>query len=223
MIKKFESYLRINKIISILREVDEAKLLNVVQALYAGGIRILEIAFCQQDPASFINISKQIYMLNKLYANRMLFGIGTVLSVEQVNIAADVGASFIVSPNTNIDVIKQTKEKNIVSIPGAMTPSEILIAHDCGADYVKVFPAATLGVAYVKAIRSPIRHVPLIAVGGIDETNAGEFIRAGACAVGVGGTLVNKMIMDQDKYKELEEAAKALSQITNSMQNVKAG
>lgn len=88
MIKKFESYLRINKIISILREVDEAKLLNVVQALYAGGIRILEIAFCQQDPASFINISKQIYMLNKLYANRMHF-CWTVLSVETGNIAAD--------------------------------------------------------------------------------------------------------------------------------------
>lgn len=95
----------------------------------------------------------------------------------------------------------------MISIPGAMTPSEVMTAYHSGADYVKIFPAADLGTSYVKAIRGPISHIPMMAVGGIDSSNAADFLKAGICALGVGGTLVDKKAIDAGDYEKLTTIA----------------
>ena len=105
----------------------------------------------------------------------MYIGAGTVMTAEQVQAAKGAGASFIISPNVSRAVIEKTVALDMVSMPGAMTPTEIADAHDYGADLVKVFPASILGAAYVKAVRAPLEHIPLIAVGGIDSGNVAEF------------------------------------------------
>ena len=106
-------------------------------------------------------------------------------------------------------MIRKTKELGLISIPGAMTPSEILTAHEAGADFVKLFPASDLGISYLKAIRAPISHVKLLATGGINEGNAKAFLDAGACGLGIGGNLAKKIWIDAGEFDKLTEAAKA--------------
>ena len=138
----------------------------------------------------------------------MIFGAGTVTTLEMLELAKSAGAQFIVSPDTNEEVIKATVKNGMVSMPGAMTPTEILTAYRYGADFVKVFPTSNLGAAYIKAIRGPINHVRLLAVGGVNEKNIGEFIKAGACGAGVGGNLVNKEWIKAGKFDEITALSK---------------
>ena len=140
----------------------------------------------------------------------MFVGAGTVTTLKLVALTAEAGGRFIISPNTNVDVIRETKSRGLVSIPGAMTPSEILAAHDAGADFVKLFPASELGTGYLKAIRAPISHVGLIATGGISEANARAFLDAGSVGLGVGGSLANKKAIENEEYEKLTQAAEAL-------------
>ena len=122
----------------------------------------------------------------------MLVGAGTVLTEEQLLLARDGGAKYIITPNTNPALIRKVKELGLISMPGAMTPSEAVAAWENGADIVKIFPAGTLGPDYIKAIRAPLSQIPLMAVGGVNEKNCASFLAAGCCGIGVGGGLVNK-------------------------------
>ena len=138
----------------------------------------------------------------------MAFGAGTVTSLEMLELAKNAGAQFVVSPDTNEEVIKATVTSGMVSMPGALTPTEILNAHRYGADFVKVFPTSSLGASYIKAIRGPINHVRLLAVGGVNEKNIGEFIRAGVNGAGVGGNLVNKEWIARGEFDKITALAK---------------
>jgi len=199
-----------HKIIAIVRGVESAKCMKVADALYEGGIRLMEITYNQSAPESWEATAGAIADIAKKYEGRMVTGAGTVTKTELVELTANAGGRYIISPNTNVDVIRRTKELGLISIPGAMTPSEILMAHDAGADFVKLFPASNLGISYMKAIRAPISHVKLLATGGIGEKNAKEFLDAGAVGLGVGGSLANKKVIEAGEFEKLTEAAKAM-------------
>lgn len=195
------------KIIAIVRGVYDADCLKLAQALYDGGIRMLEVTFDQKHPEHWFRTAGTIGTLIGALGEKMLFGAGTVTTVEQVQLAKNAGASFIVSPDSNEAVIRETVAAGMVSMPGALSPSEILFAHRCGADFVKVFPAGNLGASYIKAVAAPVNHIRLLAVGGINEKNAGNFLNAGAVGIGVGGNLVNKSWITEGKFDRISDLA----------------
>jgi 2-dehydro-3-deoxyphosphogluconate aldolase/(4S)-4-hydroxy-2-oxoglutarate aldolase len=140
----------------------------------------------------------------------MAVGAGTVLTVEQVDLAIEGGAEFIVSPDTDEEVIRYTIKRGLVSLPGAMTPTEAKKAHFAGADFVKLFPCVGEGCAMLKAFRAPLSHIKFLAVGGVNEKNARDFMNAGAVGLGIGGNLVNKGWIDAGEFDKITEAAAAI-------------
>ena len=179
------------RIIAIARGIPGDQIGELARALMEGGITMLEVTFDQTRPESWQDTCRAIARLDREFSGRLLPGAGTVLTREQVALARDAGAKYIISPDANEAVIRETKRLGLASFPGAMTPTEIAAAWRWGADAVKVFPAGKLGPDYIRAIRAPLRQIPLLAVGGVSEKNAGEFIRAGCLGVGVGGLLVD--------------------------------
>ncbi len=198
------------KVIAIVRGVNPDACMKVADALYAGGIRLMEVTFNQKDPSTFKDTAEAISRISKAYEGRMLVGAGTVTTPELVEIAVAAGSKYIISPDTNPAVIQKTRELGVVSMPGALTPSEVLIAHNAGADFVKLFPIGNLGTGYVKAICAPISHVKLLGVGGVNENNAADFIKAGVVGVGVGGNLANKAWIEAGEFDKITETAKKL-------------
>ena len=198
------------KIIAIVRGVGPEQCMKVADALYAGGIRLMEITYNQKDPASFQATADAISAITKAYEGRMFVGAGTVTTTELVELTAKAGGKFIISPDTNPDVIRRTRELDMVSMPGALTPTEIMTAHRAGADYVKLFPAGDLGPNYVKAVRAPISHVKMTAVGGINEKNMADFLKAGVCGFGIGGNLANKAWIEAGEFDKITETARAM-------------
>jgi 2-dehydro-3-deoxyphosphogluconate aldolase/(4S)-4-hydroxy-2-oxoglutarate aldolase len=127
--------------------------------------------------------------LSDVMADKMLIGMGTVLNAESAKKAINEGAKFIISPNLNIETIQATKQMGAISIPGAYTATEIVKAHENGGDIIKVFPAS--GVDYIKNIRGPLDHIPLMPTGGVTLNNVSDYFKVGAVAVGIGSDLVN--------------------------------
>lgn len=195
------------KIVAIVRGVYGQDCINLAKALYAGGIELLEVTFDQSRPEALVRTSETIRRLVEELGDKMAFGAGTVTSLEMLELAKEAGAQFIVSPDTNEDVIKATVAAGLVSMPGAMSPTEIVTAHRYGADFVKVFPTSNLGASYIKAIRGPINHIRLLAVGGVNEKNIGEFIKAGVNGAGVGGNLVNKEWIKNGEFDKITALA----------------
>ena len=203
VIRKIEE----EKIIAIARGVNAENCLKTAKALYEGGVRLIEVTFNQKDKDSFAETAKAINLMNKELKGKVLVGAGTVTSKELVEIAYQAGAKYIISPDTNVEVIKRTKEFGMISMPGALTPSEVLTAYNAGADFVKLFPIGCFSPAYVKALRAPINHVPLLAVGGVNEKNIKEYFEAGCVGAGIGGNLAKKEWIESGEYDKLTEAA----------------
>ena len=204
------------KIIAIVRGAEPEQCEAVAKALYAGGIRLMEITYDQKRPESWQATAEAIGALVGEYAGRMFVGAGTVTCTELVELTAKAGGAFIISPDTDVEVIRKTRELGLVSMPGALTPSEIKIAHNAGADFVKLFPAGSLGSGYLKAVKAPLSHIRLMAVGGVNEENAAEFLKAGAAGLGVGGNLAKKAWIEAGEYHKLTAAAKALVEAVKS-------
>lgn len=198
------------RIIAIVRGADEEVILPLGEALTAGGITLMEITFNQAKPESFEATLRGIAGVRERFGDRLLAGAGTVLSESQADMAWEAGALYIVSPNTDPVVIRHTRDLGLVSLPGALSPSECLTAHEAGADFVKLFPAAELGTGYLKALRAPLSHLRFLAVGGIDEGNAAAFIGAGAAGLGIGGNLVNKEWMAAGQWDKITDLARRL-------------
>lgn len=196
-----------NRMIAIVRSLGSGPMETLAEALYAGGVRLMEVTFAQAKPETWKDTAESIRRIGDRFAGRMLAGAGTVLTEEQLHMAADAGALYIISPNTDERIIRETKRLGLVSLPGALTPTEIMAARNAGADAVKVFPAGNLGPAYIRAIRAPLSHVPLLAVGGVNEQNCAEFIRAGCAGVGVGGNLVNKQWIADGEFAKITALA----------------
>ena len=203
IIKKIEE----KKIIVIVRGVEKNKLIPLAEAMYKGGIRFWEITYSADKKVSDEETAENIKMLSEHFGGRMYIGAGTVLTEEQVALTKKAGGQFIISPDTVPEVIRKTKELGMISIPGAVTPSEITTAVKSGADFVKLFPANNLGAAYIKAITAPLCNVKLLAVGGIDENNMPEYLKAGVCGFGIGGNIVKKQLIDAGDFAAIEKLA----------------
>lgn len=210
MLSHHEALMQIKaaKLVAILRHVPADKLDGVVEALIAGGVRVLEFTFDHDSAECVKENAEKIRHTAEKYGDRVLVGCGTALTVQEVEAACDAGACLVISPNVDYGVIRRTRQLGMVSMPGALTPTEILTAHQNGADFVKVFPAGCLGAGYIKAIRGPINHVPLLAVGGVSEKNAGEFMKAGCAGIGAGGNLVNKQWIEAGEFDKITALAK---------------
>ena len=196
------------KIIAIIRGADEQQALAAAKALYAGGITLVEVTFNQKAPETFVHTANAIRAIRDQMGDQMLVGAGTVTSTELVRMAADAGASYIISPDTDEAVIHETKRLGLVSIPGAYTPTEAKQAYNAGADFVKLFPCVGDAPAYIKALCGPLSHIPFLAVGGVNADNAADFLKAGAVGIGVGSSLVNKKWLDNGQYINITEEAK---------------
>lgn len=166
------------------RSLDEGHAL--VDAMLAGGVTVVEVTMTVPNAVDLLR------KLKKIYGNTILLGSGTVTDAAQASATIDAGAEFVVSPSLHPEVIAKTKELGKVSIPGALTPTEVISAWRAGADYVKVFPCSAMGGAsYLKALRAPFPDLKLIPTGGVTLQSAADFIKAGAVALGVGSDLVN--------------------------------
>ena len=204
-----------HKLIAIVRGVESEKCIKIAQALYDGGFRLMEITYDQKHPENWEETARAIGAVANAFAGRMYVGAGTVTCTELVELTHKHGGQFIISPDVNEDVIRRTRELGMVSMPGALTPTEVMVAHRAGANFVKLFPAGNLGTGYVKAVKAPISHVDLLVVGGIDEKNVASFLAVGAAGAGIGGNLVNKAWVEAGEYEKITEVAKALVAAVN--------
>ena len=196
------------KIISIVRGVEPDKMVRIAEALYEGGVTLIEVTFNQKNPASWQETADSIAAIKAAMGDKMFVGAGTVTSVELVDMAANAGAGYIISPDTDPDVIARTRELGLVSLPGAYTPTEAKQAHNAGADFVKLFPCVGDAPAYLKALCAPLSHIKFLAVGGVTADNAADFLTAGAVGIGVGSSLVNKKWADAGEFWKITEEAK---------------
>ncbi len=200
-----------NKIIAIIRGANPNDVLKIAETLYEGGVNSLEITM--NSPGALTALEE----VSRYLGNQVLVGAGTVLDAETARAAILAGAKFIISPTVNPETIKMTKRYGTVSIPGAFTPTEILSAYELGGDIIKVFPA-TLGPDYIKDLRGPLPHIPLLPTGGVNLGNIREFIKAGAVGCGVGSALVNaKKEINRESLAQLGERARLfVSQVSNN-------
>lgn len=195
------------KIITILRGLKPHDIFHTVEALYAGGLHLAEVTFDQTaEPAITADI---IRTLCHDFHNRILFGAGTVMTMEQLYAAYHAGAAYIISPNSDVSIIRETKRLGLVSMPGAFTATEIAQCYEAGADIVKIFPSDIAGPDYIKAITGPMPHIPLAAVGGVNLDNIIAFFKAGVCCVGVGSNIVEKQAITQGDFDTIRELAAA--------------
>lgn len=199
---------REKKIIVIARGIEKEKLIPLADALCKGGIRLLETTYSADGKISDDETAENIKMLSSHFDGRMYIGAGTVLTEKQVELTKNAGGKFIISPDTNGDVIKKTKELGMVSIPGALTPSEVQTAHLYGADFVKVFPVCSLGTEYIKLIKTPLSHIELLAVGGINQNDMAEYIGAGVSGFCIGSNIIDKKALAENNYKAITEIAR---------------
>lgn len=192
-----------NKLVAVIRKVKDSDVISIGESLLKGGIRVFEIT---ADSPDFL---KSIELVKSEFGKDVTVGAGTVLDSITAKSAINAGAEFIFAPTTSLETIKLTKRYGVVSIPGAMTPTEILTAYENGADLIKVFPANVLGPKYLSDIRGPLQHIPLMPTGGVNIGNVQDYFNNGAVAAGLGNSLVNtNVVIDQDELNSIEERAK---------------
>jgi len=188
-------------VVAVVRAPDGDRLVDLAEALLAGGVEAIEITFTVPGA---LHVLEQV--ADRL-GDRILLGAGTVLDAETARAAILAGARFVVSPTVSQRVIRTCRRYGTLCLPGALTPTEILNAWEAGADIVKVFPSELTGPGYLKALRGPLPQVRLMPTGGVTLANVGEFIRAGACAVGVGGSLVDSQALASGRWAEITAVA----------------
>lgn len=192
-----------NGVVAVIRSATVDNINEIVSALHKGGLRIIEVT------AETPNIIAILEKVTKEYGEKMLIGAGTVLDPETARMMLLAGAKFIVSPTLNIETIKMTKRYGAASVPGALTPTEILTAYENGADVVKVFPGNAFGPDYVKNLQGPLPHIPLMITGGINVDNMADYLSKGSIAVGIGSNLVDaKKLKTSADYLALTEETK---------------
>lgn len=193
------------KIIAIIRGAQPTDVLPIVQALSDGGVKAVEITLNSKDALQLIS------KISESLQDKMLVGAGTVLDAASASAAIEAGAQFIISPSVDIETIQLTKQKGKVSIPGAFTATEIVMAYKAGADLIKVFPASN--PQYIKDLMGPLSHIPMVPTGGINIDNIREFKKAGGVAFGIGSSLVDtKQTITKAYLEQLTSTAKQFVQ-----------
>ena len=196
------------KIIVIVRGYTGQTLLRLTEAMYRGGICFLEVTYDHGGTYTAEQTASDIAMLVRHFEGRMHIGAGTVLSTEEVEMTFRSGGEYIISPNVNAEVIRRARDLGLLSMPGALTPSEVVTAYEAGADFVKLFPVDTLGSGYVKAIKAPLCHIRMLAVGGVKEENLADFLRAGVSGFGIGSNIVNKKMIAEGNFEGITALAR---------------
>ncbi|MDE3200674.1 MAG: bifunctional 4-hydroxy-2-oxoglutarate aldolase/2-dehydro-3-deoxy-phosphogluconate aldolase [Acidobacteriota bacterium] len=190
-------------LIPVLRAKSVAQAHAVVKAMLAGGVTVVEVTMTVPNAVSLLA------ELKREYGGDVLLGSGTVTTADEAKATIDAGAEFVVSPSLHADVIAATKAAGKISIPGSLTPTEVITAYRAGADYVKIFPCSAMGGApYLKALLAPFPFLKLIPTGGVTIASAADFLKAGARALGVGSDLVNLTAVDEGKPEVITEAAR---------------
>ncbi len=197
-----------NRLVVIARGLDECQVVPVAQALVDAGVGCLEIAFDHSSSDGKDHTLHALEILTDRFSDRLCVGAGTVLTCEEVSLAAQSGAKYIISPNTNADVIREAKRLGLVSVPGAMTPTECLDAVRLGADMVKLFPAGCLGISYFKALREPLKHIPFLVAAGITLENLPQYKACGAAAFGISSSILKPGLLKAECYDGIKDAAR---------------
>jgi 2-dehydro-3-deoxyphosphogluconate aldolase/(4S)-4-hydroxy-2-oxoglutarate aldolase len=188
-------------IVAIIRAPDGSLLVDVAEALVAGGVDVLEVTFTVPQA------HRVLEQVAARLGDRVLLGAGTVLDTETARIALLAGAQFIVSPVVNTEVIQLCRRYDKLVMPGALTPTEILTAWQAGADIVKVFPSDITGPAYLKAVHGPLPQIRLMPTGGVNLQTAADFLKAGACALGIGSSLVEPAAVAAGDFERIRTLA----------------
>jgi 2-dehydro-3-deoxyphosphogluconate aldolase/(4S)-4-hydroxy-2-oxoglutarate aldolase len=206
LVTKDEVLRRIHDIgvIGIFRVDSPEVCFKAMEALRAGGLHALEVTMTTPNAIEVIREAR------KRYGSETMIGIGTVLDIETAEKGIDAGAQFVVSPSLHKEVLDVCTRRDVVSCPGTFTPTEIVQAWRWGADLIKLFPASQVGPSYVKAILGPLPWARLVPTGGVEVENAGDFIKAGAYCLGVGGGLVSKKAIAEGRYDKLTDAAREI-------------
>jgi 2-dehydro-3-deoxyphosphogluconate aldolase/(4S)-4-hydroxy-2-oxoglutarate aldolase len=202
-------------IVAVIRAENGDLLVDVAESLLAGGVEVMEVTF---------TVPRAVQVLEKVadrLGDRILLGAGTVLDAATCRTALLAGAQFIVSPSLHLDVIKMCKRYSKVVMPGALTPTEVVTAWQAGADIVKIFPSEITGPRYLKALHGPLPHVRLMPTGGVNLETAGDFLRCGACALGVGSSLVDPKLVAAGDLKKIENLARQYVQIVREFRGAK--
>ena len=194
-------------IVAIIRASSGDQLVKVAQALFEGGIDVIEVTFTTPGVIDVISA------VRKEFGDKILLGAGTVLDPETARAALLAGAEFIVSPCVNVEVIKLAHRYDKLVMPGAYTPTEIVTAWEAGADVVKLFPADIGGAPYLKALKGPLPQVRIMPTGGVNQQTLRDFVKAGACAVGLGSQLVEKDALERGNFGRITELAKEYTQL----------
>lgn len=193
------------RIIAILRGDLLGRELAIAESLMEAGITAIEVSAVSPQFAEIIR------NLQRYFKGRAAIGAGTILRLSELHAAVDADASFVVSPNTDAKIVTATRKLGLASFPGAYTATEILQAMDAGADAVKVFPAVSLGPAYIKALRGPLPNAKLVPTGGVDMGNLTAFLEAGSFAVGIGSELVGRPEIESTDLSALKKKAQAFA------------
>ena len=196
-------YVQQRKIVAIVRGLKPEYIVRLGHAFEEGGIGLMEVTYDQKAPETWKNTAAAIEAVEKEFGDRVLVGAGTVITPEQVSMTYNAGGHYLVTPTTQPEIIRMGKALGMGLYPGAFSPSEIL-----DADAVKVFPAGSLGPGYIKAVRAPLGHIPLMAVGGVNEKNAAEYMKAGCVGIGVGGNLVNREWIENGEWDKVTALAR---------------
>ena len=204
------SCIETTKVVAIIRGMAPEICVKLAKAYQEGGIRLVEVTFNQVG-----NLDDTVTAIKAIKAAfpDMHVGAGTVITDAQLDLAIEAGAEFIVTPNCNPAIIRKAKDAGLVTMPGTITPTDMVVAHEAGADYVKVFPVRVLGPAYIKDVLAPLKHLKLIAVGGVSPDNAADYIKAGCVGIAASGSLVNKDWIAAGAWDRISAVARALIEV----------
>jgi 2-dehydro-3-deoxyphosphogluconate aldolase / (4S)-4-hydroxy-2-oxoglutarate aldolase len=197
------------KAVAVIRVKEPDKLKRVIEAIYAGGISVAEITM------TVPNAIQLIEKMNEELDDDIIIGVGSVLNAAVAENAIRAGAKYVVSPILKKEIIDTAHKFNVPAMPGCFTPTEIQYAFELGADIIKVFPADVVGMEFFKAILAPMPHLKLMPTGGVSLTNAGNWLKAGACAVGIGSALLDKEAIKSEKYSKLTDNARLIMKSIN--------
>ena len=211
-----EKSIRENRIIAIIRGFEPDLCLKLAEAYLKGGIRNVEVTYVQTDRALWKKTTDAISAIASRFKGELCIGAGTVLSSEQLKMTRDAGGMFMVSPNEKPELIRECVSLGLAAVPGAFSPTEVVSAWEAGASFVKVFPAGRMGPAYVKDLRAPLAHIPMLAVGGITPDNAADFIRVGCSGVAVSGALTKREMIEAGAWNQIADIARTLVERTRT-------
>ena len=199
------------KAVAVLRVKEEDKLKKIIRAIADGGVSVAEITM------TVPNALKLIEKISNELDENIIIGVGSVLSKQTAEDAIKAGAKYVVSPILKKEIIEMAQKYDVPVMPGCFTPTEIYSAFEMGADIAKVFPADIVGMPFFKAILAPMPHLKLMPTGGVSLTNAGDWLKVGACAVGIGSALLDDKAIKEENYLKLTENAKIIMNSINSV------